>query len=219
MRRTILLVWTLVIAMVIEAQGLVETQRQYLSGHGCDDMVQWDFQCTDGRNAGKWTKIGVPSCWELQGFGTYQYGMRFYGKATPEGIADEKGLYKTEFTLPEAWQGRQIQLVFEAAFTEIHVQINGRKAGNGTYQGGFTRHTIDVSDRVFFGKKKNRLEVEVLKESTNPQVNLAERRADYWNFGGIWRPVFIVSKPSQNIQRVAIDAKADGFFTADVFLP
>ena len=218
MKRTILLAWAMVMAMAIEAQGLVETQRQYLSGHGCDDMVEWDFQCTDGRNAGKWTKIGVPSCWELQGFGTYQYGMRFYGKATPEGIADEKGLYKTEFTLPEEWQGRQIQLVFEAAFTEIRVQINGRKAGNGSYQGGFTRHTIDVSDRVFFGKKKNRLEVEVLKESTNPQVNLAERRADYWNFGGIWRPVLIVSKPTQNIQRVAIDAKADGFFTADVFL-
>ena len=218
MKRTILLAWAMVMAMAVEAQGQVETQRQYLSGHGCDDMVEWDFQCTDGRNAGKWTKIGVPSCWELQGFGTYQYGMRFYGKVTPEGIADEKGLYKTEFTLPEEWQGRQIQLVFEAAFTEIRVQINGRKAGNGTYLGGFTRHTIDVSDRVFFGKKKNRLEVEVAKESSNSQVNLAERRADYWNFGGIWRPVFIVSKPTQNIQRVAIDAKADGFFTADVFL-
>ena len=202
----------------VQAQKLVETQRQYLSGHGCDDMVQWDFLCSDGRNSGKWTKIGVPSCWELQGFGTYQYGMRFYGKATPEGIADEKGKYKTEFMLPQEWAGRQIQLVFEAAFTEIHVEINGRKAGNGTYQGGFTRHTIDVSDRVFFGSKKNRLEVEVLKESTNPQVNLAERRADYWNFGGIWRPVFIISKPSQNIQRVAIDAKADGRFMADVFL-
>ena len=203
----------------INAQSTdVNTRRQYLSGTGCDDMVEWDFQCTDGCNSGKWTKIGVPSCWELQGFGTYQYGMRFYGKATPEGIADEKGLYKTEFTLPQEWAGRQIQLVFEAAFTEIRVQINGRKAGNGTYQGGFTRHTIDVSDRVFFGKKKNRLEVECLKESSNPQVNLAERRADYWNFGGIWRPVFIVAKPAQNIQRVAINAKADGRFMADVFL-
>ena len=181
-------------------------------------MVQWDFKCTDGRNSGTWTKIGVPSCWELQGFGTYQYGMRFYGKATPEGIADERGLYKHEFTLPQEWAGRQILLVFEAAFTEIHVQINGRKAGNGIYQGGYTRHTIDISDRVFFGAKKNRLEVEVLKESTVPQVNLAERRADYWNFGGIWRPVFIISKPSQNIQRVAIDAKGDGRFMADVFL-
>ena len=218
MKRTFLLTLVGLVALGVQAQKLVETQRQYLSGHGCDDMVQWDFLCSDGRNNGKWTKIGVPSCWELQGFGTYQYGMRFYGKATPEGIADEKGKYKTEFMLPQEWAGRQIQLVFEAAFTEIHVEINGRKAGNGTYQGGFTRHTIDVSDRVFFGSKKNRLEVEVLKESTNPQVNLAERRADYWNFGGIWRPVFIVSKPSQNIQRVAIDAKADGFFTADVFL-
>ena len=206
------------VSLAMQAQLSVETQRQYLSGHGCDDMVEWDFLCTDGRNAGKWTKIGVPSCWELQGFGTYQYGMRFYGKATPEGIANEKGQYKYEFTLPKEWEGRQIQLVFEAAFTEIHVQINGRKAGDGTYQGGFTRHTIDVSDRIFFGDKKNRLEVEVLKESTNPQVNLAERRADYWNFGGIWRPVFIVAKPAQNIQRVAIDAKADGRFMADVFL-
>ena len=201
-----------------DAGNDVETRRQYLSGTGCDDMVEWDFKCTDGRRSGEWTKIGVPSCWELQGFGTYQYGMRFYGKATPEGIADEHGLYKTEFTLPQAWAGRQIQLVFEAVFTEARVTINGRKAGAGTYQGGFTRHTIDVSDRVFFGSKKNRLEVEVLKESTNPQVNLAERRADYWNFGGIWRPVFVVAKPMQNISRVAVNAQADGRFRADVFL-
>ena len=198
--------------------GAQETERLYLSGHGCDDMVEWDFKCSDGRKAGEWTKIGVPSCWELQGFGTYQYGMRFYGKANPEGIANEKGFYKTEFVLPKEWEGRQILLVFEAVFTDMRATINGRKAGNGLYQGGFTRHTIDVSDRVFFGKKKNQLEVEVAKESENKQVNLAERRADYWNFGGIWRPVFIIAKPVQNIQRVAIDAKGDGRFMADVYL-
>lgn len=216
MKRFCVMAAFMAVAMSVSAQ--VETLRQYLSGHGCDDMVQWDFKCTDGRNSGEWTKIGVPSCWELQGFGTYQYGMRFYGKATPEGIADEKGFYKTEFSLPKEWAGRQVLLVFEAVFTDARVTINGRKAGNGLYQGGFTRHTIDVSDRVFFGSKKNRLEVEVAKESANPQVNMAERRADYWNFGGIWRPVFIVSKPALNIQRVAVDAKADGRFMADVFL-
>ena len=195
----------------------VQTHRQYLSGTGCDDMVEWDFQCTDGRNAGKWTKIGVPSCWELQGFGTYQYGIRFYGKAHPEGIADEKGLYKYEFSLPESWTGRQIFLVFEAAMTDTRVTINGRKAGD-VHHGGFYRFQYDVSDRIFFGKKKNRLEVEVSKESENDQVNLAERRADYWNFGGIFRPVFVVSKPSRNISRVAIDAGMDGRFRADVYL-
>ncbi len=227
MRRFLLLFLLGLSSAVLLAQPTVETQRQYLSGHGCDDMVEWDFQCIAGKYAegraqkeksSQWQKIGVPSCWELQGFGTYQYGMRFYGKATPEGIADEKGLYRHEFTLPEAWQGRPILLVSEPAFPQINAHIHGRTAGNGPYQGGFTRHTIDVSDRVFFGKKKNRLEVEVLKESTNAQVNLAERRADYLNFCGIWRPVFIISKPTQNIHRVAIDAKGDGHFMADVFL-
>lgn len=198
-------------------KGSTETLCQYLSGHGCDDMVQWDFFCTGGNNSGHWTKIGVPSCWELQGFGTYQYGNKFYGKVKPEGIADEQGLYKYEFTLPAAWNGRQILLVFEASMTDTKVTINGRKAGE-THQGAFYRFSYDVSDRVFFGNKKNRLEVTVSKESENDQVNMAERRADYWNFGGIFRPVFIVSKPIMNIDRVAIDARMDGHFLADCYL-
>ena len=200
------------------AQSDVDTQRMYLSGHGCDDMVKWDFLCTDGRNSGKWTKIGVPSCWELQGFGTYQYGMRFYGVANPGGIANEKGLYKYEFNLPKSWEGKQIELVFEAVMTDAKVTINGRKAGSGLHQGGFYRFIFDVSDRIFFGKHKNILEVEVSKESANSQVNMAERRADYWNFGGIFRPVFVVAKPSYNIARVAIDADMNGVFKADCFL-
>ena len=56
----------LALATTLAAQNLPQTERQYLSGHGCDDMVEWDFFCTDGRNSGKWTKIGVPSCWELR---------------------------------------------------------------------------------------------------------------------------------------------------------
>lgn len=200
-----------------QAQGSVYTQRQYLSGTGCDDMVQWDFYCTGGNNSGKWTKIGVPSCWELQGFGTYQYGMKFYGKAFPDGIADEKGLYKLEFSLPEAWRNHHIDLVFEASMTDTEVKINKRKAGS-VHRGAFYRITYDVTDRVFFGKQKNLLEVTVSKESENEGVNLAERRADYWNFGGLFRPVFIVCKPALNIERTAIDAQADGTFNAYVLL-
>ena len=88
------------------------TERVYLSGHGCDDMVQWDFFCTDGANSGKWAKIGVPSCWELQGYGTYQYGMRWNGKAFPDGVANEKGMYKYEFDVPEDWRNKQVFIIF-----------------------------------------------------------------------------------------------------------
>ena len=204
-------------SVAVNAQSDVETRRQYLSGTGCDDMVEWDFYCTGGNKSGYWTKIGVPSCWELQGFGTYQYGMKFYGKAFPEGIADEKGLYKYEFTLPAEWANHHIDLVFEASMTDTEVKINGRK-GCEKHYGAFYRITCDVTDRVFFGSKKNTLEVTVSKESENAGVNLAERRADYWNFGGLFRPVFIVCKPALNIERTAIDAKADGSFYAYVLL-
>lgn len=217
MKRFTTYIFLLFLTSMAFAQSGVETQRLYLSGHGCDDMVQWDFYCTGGNNAGKWTKIGVPSCWELQGFGTYQYGMKFYGKPHPEGIADEKGIYKYEFCIPANWQGKQVMLVFEAAMTDAEVMINGRKAG-AVHQGGFYRFAYDVSDRVFFGNKKNRLEVTVSKESANEQVNMAERRADYWNFGGIIRPVFMVAKPALNINRVAINAGMDGRFVADCYL-
>jgi hypothetical protein len=190
-----------------------ETQVQYLSGHGSDDAVAWEFQCTDGRRAGAWTTIAVPSCWELQGFGTYQYGMPFYGKADPPGIAKEQGLYKYRFRLPAEWEGRTIRLVFDGVMTDCSALINQRKAVK-LHQGGFYRFKADVSDRVFFGKKDNLLEVTVSKESANPSVNMAERRADYWNFGGIFRPVYIEALPAQAIDRVSIDAGADGSFTA-----
>ena len=62
MRKVTTLLSTLALATTLAAQTLPQTERQYLSGHGCDDMVEWDFFCTDGRNSGKWTKIGVPSC-------------------------------------------------------------------------------------------------------------------------------------------------------------
>ncbi|NDV79727.1 glycoside hydrolase family 2 TIM barrel-domain containing protein [Dysgonomonas sp. 511] len=194
-----------------------ETGIQFLSGTGYDDAVEWEFFCTEGNNSGKWTTIPVPSCWELQGFGTYQYGMPFYGRENPPGIAKEKGLYKYKFKLPKEWEGRVVRIVFDGVMTDCEAKINDRRCGY-LHQGAFYRFKSDVSDRIFFGDKENVLEVTVSKESANTSVNMAERRGDYWNFGGIFRPVFVEALPAQFIDRTAINAKADGDFYADVFL-
>jgi beta-galactosidase/beta-glucuronidase len=193
------------------------TEIQYLSGKGPDDAVTWEFFCTGGRNSGKWTTIPVPSCWELQGFGTYQYGMPFYGKANPPGIAGEQGKYRYKFKLPQQWEGRIIRIVFDGVMTDCEATINQRSCVK-LHQGAFYRFKSDITDRIFFGEKENVLEVTASKESANPSVNLAERRADYWNFGGIFRPVFIEALPPQFIDRTAVSAKADGHFHAHVFL-
>ena len=50
------------------------TKTIFLSGTGFDKTVEWEFFCSDGMKSGSWTSIEVPSCWEQEGFGQYNYG-------------------------------------------------------------------------------------------------------------------------------------------------
>jgi hypothetical protein len=187
-----------------------ETETQYLSGHGKDDAVPWEFFCTSGAHSGFWTNLPVPSQWDVKGFGTLNYHKDLTN------AWDEKGLYAHSFTVPADWSGRRIFLVFDGVMTDTAAKWNGQPVG-AEHQGGFYRFKYEVTSLVKFGET-NRLEVTVAKHSANASVNNAERLADYWVFGGIYRPVYLEAVPPQFIQRVAVDAQADGHFSADVFL-
>ena len=188
-----------------------QTERRYLSGTGNDHTVNWEFFCTEGRNAGAWTTIPVPSCWELQGFGKYNYG---FDKDSVRG--KEKGLYKHTFKVPAAWKGKVIRIVFEGSMTDTEVKINGQLAGP-VHEGAFYAFKYDITN-LLKPDADNLLEVTVAKHSANASVNEAERKADFWIFGGIFRPVYLEALPLQHIERVEIDAKANGQFTALVSL-
>lgn len=194
-----------------------ETQIQYLSGTGYQDTKEWEFKISDGRKSGEWSTISVPSVWEQEGFGKYQYGIRFYGKPFPDGIADEVGMYKYTFTIPKAWENKRIKIVFDGSMTDTKVRINGRSTSDDEHQGAFYRFKYEITDLLKFGKE-NVLEVTVSKESKNASVNLAERRADYWNFGGIFRPVFLEALPDTHIDYTSLKAESDGTFEANIFL-
>lgn len=184
-----------------------ETQRQYLSGKGSDDAVAWEFFCSAGAKSGKWTTIPVPSCWDALGFGTLNYGK--------DGEVAEQGKYRHRFKVQDGWQARKVFVVFDGVMTDARVTVNGKSAGP-RHEGGFYRFSYDVTEFVKFDAE-NVLEVIVDKRSANESVNRAEREADYWVFGGIFRPVWLEAKPIQHIERVAIDARADGTLAVDVF--
>ena len=192
-----------------------QKQVQYLSGTDNKNTMAWDFFCTGGRNSGYWTKIEVPSHWEQQGFGSYNYGRDYKTNGKNARFWDEKGLYKHSFHVPAAWKGKKVVLVFEGSMTDTEVKINGKPAGP-VHQGAFYRFKYDVTDKLLFGGK-NSLDVTVSKMSADPTVNNAERLADYWVLGGIFRPVYLEAVPKENIDYVAIDAKADGSFAVQVF--
>ncbi len=191
------------------AAPAAETEIRYLSGQGKDDGVPWEFLCTAGRRSGEWTTIRVPSCWELEGFGTYNYGH------DPQ-KATEQGRYRLSFDVPAAWKSRKVAIVFEGAMTDTDVRVNGASAGP-VHQGGFVRFERDVTRLLRYGGR-NLLEVAVSKTSADDSVNFAERCADYWIFGGIYRPVYLKAVPQESIERVAIDARADGGFRMEMLL-
>ncbi|MCB5252400.1 MAG: beta-galactosidase, partial [Candidatus Cloacimonetes bacterium] len=199
----------LFISLNVTAQ---QTETLYLSGTGLGDTKTWDFYCSDGMNSNKWSKIEVPSQWELQGFGEYSYGRWYTIKGGKP--STETGLYRTMFRIPSNWKEKQVTIVFEGVMTDTEVHVNGTLAGE-MHQGGFNRFTYDITDKIKPGK--NNLEVKVSKESADRLVNAAERKADWWIFGGIYRPVYLEAKPTVNIHRIAVDAKADGSLYADLF--
>ncbi len=186
------------------------TKIMYLSGTDAANTVEWEFFCTDGNNSGKWTTIPVPSNWELQGFGTYNYGHDWSKKE----LGKEHGLYRYNFDIPDEWKGKTINIVFDGSMTDTEVKINGKLAGE-IHQGAFYRFKYDITKLLKYGQN-NLLEVDVAKHSANVSVNKAERQADFWIFGGIFRPVFLEVLPPVHINRIALDPKADGTLTARI---
>ncbi|MDQ0639347.1 hypothetical protein QF042_002912 [Pedobacter sp. W3I1] len=201
MKRRFILFWCLISMFCsLKAQ---QTEKLYLSGTGNDNTVNWDFFCTAGANSGKWTSIPVPSNWELQGFGKYNYGFN-----KEENKGKEQGLYKYTFKVPAAWKNKKINIVFEGSMTDTEVKINGKSAGE-THQGSFYVFRYDISKLVKL-VGDNLLEVKVSKHSANQSVNEAERKADFWIFGGIFRPVYLEALPQTHIDRIQINAQANG---------
>ncbi len=189
---------------------------QYLSGTDNENTKSWEFYCTGGRQSSEWTTIEVPSCWEQQGFGTYNYGRDYVTYGKKQKFADEQGLYRYRFNIPTSWKGKKINIVFEGSMTDTEVKINGKPAGD-IHQGSFYRFKYAISDLLEFGKE-NLLEVTVSKMSSDQSVNRAERYADYWIFGGIFRPVYLEAFPEQHIPHLAVWGNADGSFNAEVDL-
>lgn len=198
-------------ALNMQAQA-PHSERIYLSGTGTDYTRTWEFYCSKGQNSGKWKSIEVPSCWELQGFGEYTYGRYYTVKGAKP--SDETGIYRYRFLTPDCGKNDRIKLFFDGVMTDAEVWVNGKSAGQ-IHQGAFYRFSYDITS-LLKTEGENLLEVKVAKQSANKSVNAAERRADWWLYGGIYRPVWLEVVPAVSVEHFILDARADGSLRASV---
>jgi beta-galactosidase len=86
-------------------------------------------------NDRSWDLINVPSDWQCEGYDYpiyVNYNYPFGNSSPPPLIPDEynpTGLYRTTFTIPEEWGGRQVFIHFGAVKSAFYLWINGEMAG------------------------------------------------------------------------------------------
>jgi beta-glucuronidase len=96
-------------------------------------------------------------------------------------------------------------LYFEAADYRARVSFNGAQIGE--HEGGFTPFAFEITNRF---SKSNRNAVTVAVDNTHTALTLPEVSYDWWNYGGITRPVWMVEVPKTFIQSYFIRLANDG---------
>ncbi|HVS54064.1 MAG TPA: glycoside hydrolase family 2 TIM barrel-domain containing protein [Opitutaceae bacterium] len=135
-----------------------------------------------------WTAVTIPHTWNaLDGQDGRTPGAT--PRANERGSDYHRGLgwYARDLDLPEAWRGRRVFVLFEAASQRAVVYLNGVRLGE--HRGGFTAFCFELTPHVRFGTR-NELRVQV----DNSLVKTIPPLAGDFNIdGGIYRPVHLIT--------------------------
>ncbi len=170
-----------------------------------------------------WDEINVPGNWELQGYGTPMYmnhPFEFSPWKTPtppvvEFIPEAEnpvGSYRTEFTIPDNWDGKEVFIHFADVKSAMYLWINGQSVGYS--QGSKLPSEFRVTP--FLKPGKNILAIEVYRWSDGSFLECQ----DFWRISGIQRDVYLYATPKTRIRDFKVVASLDenyvnGIFTLD----
>ncbi len=173
-----------------------------------------------GLDIANWDDIKVPSNWEIEGFDipiytniTYPfpknppyigYPEKSGDKDMPQGeqmsdknhkssedIYNPVGSYRTNFTVPENWDDKEVILHFGSISGYARVFVNGKEAG--MTKASKTPAEFDITDLL--QKGKNLLAVQVFRWHDGSYLE----DQDFWRLSGIERDVYLQANPKTTI--------------------
>ncbi|MEE3096493.1 MAG: glycoside hydrolase family 2 TIM barrel-domain containing protein, partial [Pseudomonadota bacterium] len=155
--------------------------------------------------------IRVPGNWQLQGYDKPIYtNVKYPFPATPPIVpeANPTGCYRRSFWLNESDLTDQTRLVFDGVDSAFFVWCNGHLVGYS--QDGRLPAEFDISRSVRAGE--NDLAVMVLRLCDGSYLE----DQDMWNLSGIYRSVYLLSKPNTHLSDVRVTATLDEHYVEGV---
>lgn len=154
-----------------------------------------------------WNSIPVPSNWELQGYGVPIYvniPYEFTDDPEPPKVPKKYnpvGSYRSWFTIPEGWEGREVFIHFGAVKSAMYLWVNGEKVG---YSQG-SKLPAEFNITPYLKEGKNLLAAEVYRWSDGTYLECQ----DFWRISGIERDVFLWSAPPVHVQDFWVRSSLD----------
>ena len=150
-------------------------------------------------------EIKVPGHIQMQGYGKPHYTNTMYPwdgheeiipPAIPTGF-NPVGTYVKEFEIPETWGTQDVCICFEGVETAVNVWLNGHYVGYS--EDTFTPSRFDLTPYIN-RSGVNILKIEVYRYSTASWLE----DQDFWRFSGIFRDVYLETKPAAHINDIHV---------------
>ena len=140
----------------------------------------------------RWESTEVPSCWQTQGYENPNYtNVNYPYPCDPPYVPNinPMGVYEREFDITDT--AKRHYIVFEGVSSCAEVYINGKYAG--FTQGSHMQAEFDISEFIVAGT--NTVRVYVRKWCCGSYLE----DQDFFRFNGIFRDVYILSRPKGHI--------------------
>lgn len=196
-----------VVAQVPDAfQGVLPvtdpTMKMSLNG-------EWQLKVVDGIDEQQttipaidntWRSIPVPGCWEAYGFCQPHY----------DSAPRLTGYYRTNFTVPSAWQNHRIILQLDGVLYGYDLWVNGRFVGS--WRSGYNTALFDITAYVQRRQAQQELALRVITQYRGSDFDYN----DDWAPCGIFRDVTLMGVPDTHLKDLTIHTKNTGEVKVEV---
>ena len=164
----------------------------------------WDFIYFENGDAARdfssWNKIDVPSCWQARGFENPNYTNVNYPYPVDIPYVPDinpMGAYRRKFNITD--KNKKHYFVFDGVASCAQLYINGLYVGFTT--GNHLQSEFDITDYVNAGE--NEVLVKVYKWAVTSYIE----DQDFFRFNGIFRDVYVLSRPKNHIRDIRIETE------------
>lgn len=172
----------------------------YISLNGTWDFKYYNCDFEESYLEVKWDKIDVPSCWQLKGYDNPNYANVAYPYPYEPPFVPTKnpmGVYRRSFEIDDT--NRNTYIVFEGVSSCLELYINDRYVGYS--QGSHLQAEFDISKYV-----KSGINTVIAKVRRWCSGSYLEDQ-DFLRFNGIFRDVYLLSRPKGHIKDINITTK------------